>query len=239
MIDNDKDIRAEFTALAERYRNGQTVFLIDGSGSMPTAYGAGENPIMTAVSYATQVKRQLNPAAQAFFFGESDKKRAAIPIDLDSGENPMRRFPAGPSNFIPAFDIIADAHFMGNILNRLHLVVVSDGGIAEMNNETRDKLKGLLERNPTVFLDVIVPGGMDSDFGKMVQNLLPEGHMQRPLVMTAKSPEELPIVMAKVLNTRCGAQGFYDLNAYEAVNGIAEPVKVRSSPLKLKKNIVD
>lgn len=238
MAIDDKSIRTEFTAQAENYRRGQTLFLIDGSGSMPMAYGAGGNPVVTAVSYAAEVKKQLNPAALAFFFSDSDPERSMVHIDLVSGENPMQRFPGGGSFFIPAFDHLADTYMRGQLDKNLHLVIVSDGGIAEMNKDTQTKLRNFIKDNPGVLLDVIVPGNMTSDFGNMVSGLLPDGDRQKPLVMTAASPEELPIVMAKVMNTRCGAQGFYELAAYEAQHGLTEPVKVRS-PLKLRKNGID
>lgn len=239
MTIDDTDLRAAFTAQVENYRRGQTVFLIDGSGSMPAAYGmGGENPVVTAVAYAARVKKQLNPAAAAFFFSDSDEKRAIVPIDLENGEDPLLRFPCGGSFFVPAFNNITGAYAQGAFDKNMHLVIVSDGGISEMNAETRDMLKNFIRNNPTVLLDLIVPGGMDSDFGRMIDTLLPEGDRQKPLVMTAASPEDLPIVMAKVLNTRAGAQGLHDLTAYEAVNGIAQPAKIMS-PLKLKKPVVE
>lgn len=241
MTQKDTNLTADFKARAESYRDGQTIFLIDGSGSMPAAYG-GQNAINTAVTYAKQVKEELNPAASAFFFGPQGAI-GGIPIDLDSGEDPMRRFPASDGNLMPAFDAIAAGYADGRINKKLHLVIVSDGGISELfdrskTEETRAKLVAFLRKNPDVMLDIIVPGGQFAEFGVFVKSLLPADDPQAPRLYEAVNAEELPCVMAKALNTRTGAQAVFDNAVQEAREGVQQSVKVRT-PLKLKKNVVE
>lgn len=236
MTIGDKNISGDFTAQAESYRNGQTIFLIDGSGSMPAAYGGGENPVNTAVSYAIDVKNNLNPAALAFFF--SEERRDMVPILLEAGEDPMRRFPQGPGYLLPALEGVKAGTTKAD-MRKLHLVIVSDGEISEYQPEeqarVRDMLEHFLAAGSTI--DVIMPGrGGQTHFSRLLQEMSAKG--AAPNLYLAPSAEELPVCMAQAINGRTGGKALFENAQREAVQGLDKPAKVMST-LKIRKPVVE
>jgi hypothetical protein len=236
MVDTDKTLTAAFAAKAENYRDGQTIFLIDGSGSMPMAYGGEANPVVTAVGYAAEVKQKINPAAEAFFF--SMDRPDARPIPLDDTENALRYFPGGPGFLLPMLKAVLAACENGSGSGRLHLVIVSDGEISDIDkrDEVRDTLLALINRAPGAMVDIIMPGRETRTvFNDILGETMSKAPVDALTLSRAPSAEELPVCMAKVLNTRSGAQAVLDLAKHEAVNGLVERTTVRS-PLKFRKN---
>jgi len=248
MTIDDKNISDDFTALAQTWKDRQTIFLIDGSGSMVGAYDGGENPIVLTVNYATELRKTHDNRAMAFFFGEPDER--LNPIDLENGEDPMRRYPGGQGLLLPSLNVVAQAYESGRILPKMHLVIVSDGDISDFGDDgaqrVRQKLATFLSSNPDVMIDVIVPAKSSrSPFAEMMGNIMPENSPRAPRVHLAHTAQDLSGAIAGLiegrLNLKAAAekrQSLIDGLVADALDGVREPVRLMAS-LKIKKNVVE
>lgn len=225
------DLTEDFARTAERYAKGEMVMLIDGSGSMPAAFGRdGGNPVSVAVGAGREAHAKRLTKVTMFFFGHDDSP--GVPISNDPVYDPMRGFPGGPGYLLSSIALVSAKIDAGEVRAPLHLVIVSDGEISDGRDAARTAFAQFLEKHPDVMLDVLIPSALPSEFGRMISSL-PAG--QNPVrVVEVDSAENLRHAIADAINTRNGTVRALEHLQKEATSGVSQKVTLMQ-PFRLRR----
>lgn len=141
-----------FKKHAAAYMAGDVLFLVDGSGGMPDAFGRNTTPnaIVAALEAAKEFNTRDGIRTRAVFW--SDERP---PVELNLQETPdqwMRKLPAGPSMLLPALKWV-EASYAPDA--PLHVIVVSDGGVQDQRDDMAAAVLRLSQRKNT-YADCIV-----------------------------------------------------------------------------------
>jgi len=141
-----------FKRHAASYMRGDTVFFIDGSGGIPEIFKepGGENVITGTLHAAAAYQRCEGLNARGFYWTD---ERQPHPLDLAAGPMQwMRQFPNAQSLLLPALRWLEAQYAEAE---PLHIIIVSDGLIADDVAQATKDFRRLLARDKT-FVDAVI-----------------------------------------------------------------------------------
>jgi len=237
MLETLPPLNETFKRHAAAYMAGEVLFLVDGSGGMPDAFGRETKPnaIIATLDAAHEFKTRDGIRARAAFWSD---ERPPNEVNLqDTPEQWMRQMPAGPSLMLPALKWV-EANFSPDA--PLHIIVVSDGGVPDDRDEMAAAVLRLSQRKNT-FADCVIAfspsrGGvlqsfpLDDPFNLLAFDLREKFQPPRHVV----NPAMLQQALQEIIMARMEPQALVAALDQAMQEGTTAPVKAMS-PIRWKK----
>lgn len=215
MLTDLPKINMHFHAHSAGYKDGDIVFLIEGSQAMMTAYNNGDEAVHITTEAAAVLRQKLTHRTRAFFYGGAD---GLVEIDIKNPavlENPVPLAPGGRAAALaPAMKALG-AQYQPTSEKPLHIILVTSGDTTDRYPDLRESMESLMMAPESqVLLDVVFTtlnhAPLSRVLGPVTANMLHGG--------ADKNPDK-------------PAPAFYQaFDADKLANTIAEAVNRRTSP---------